>query len=104
MVIYVPCNNIPTRIIIIHLGQEALKGRKMVFRAFSTPSVWFQYKRGLSSPPVFFSAFQAYACPDKQNYFLQRFPLRFLAVGNTPWTGSPEGAKRLQTGVSFSWT
>ena len=38
---------------------EALKGRKMVFHAFSIPFVWIQYKRGLSSPPVFSPAFQA---------------------------------------------
>jgi hypothetical protein len=31
----------------------------MVFRAFSTPFGWVQYKRGLSSPPVVLSAFQA---------------------------------------------
>jgi hypothetical protein len=33
----------------------------MVFRAFSTPFGWVQYKRGLSSPPVVLSAFQAYS-------------------------------------------
>ena len=40
---------------------EALEGRKMVvFRAFSTHLVCAQCKRGLSSPPVFSPAFQAY--------------------------------------------
>ena len=52
------------------IERNALKGRKMVFRAFSTPFVFAQCKRGLSSPPVFLSAFQASA---RSNSFLSIF-------------------------------
>ena len=51
----------------------------MVFRAFSTPFVWIQYKRGLSSLPVSSPAFQASV--GRTELFLKRFPPRFLAAG-----------------------
>ena len=58
------------------IERNALKGRKMVFRAFSTPFVFAQYKRGLSSPPVFLSAFQASV--GRTELFLKDFLPDFL--------------------------